>query len=205
MPSNMPTLHVVGDSISQHYGPYLQQYLASWLVYSRKEGMPDEPDHPLGANGGDSALVLRYLSACRARSRRWDYLLLNCGLHDLRADVLTHAHQVPGDDYRRNLQGIVAVALTVATRVVWVRTTPVVDAIHNSREQSFLRFAAAVERYNAIANAVMQEAGIPGIDLFRFTQALGDDVYADHVHFRESVRQAQAAFIAGYVHRLLTE
>lgn len=199
----MPTLHVVGDSISQHYGPYLAQYVAPWLAYSRKEGMPGEPDEPNGANGGDSALVLRYLRACRQRSLHWDYLLLNCGLHDVRVDAVTRAWQVTADTYRANLETAVRLAAELATHIVWVRTTPVIDAIHNSREQRFLRFAADVARYNAIADAVMQDAGIPAIDLFAFTQSLGDDVFADHVHFYERVRQAQAAFIAGYLARLV--
>jgi len=200
----MPTLHVVGDSISQHYGPYLAQYIAPWLAYSRKEGMPGEPDEPNGANGGDSALVLRYLQACRQRSQHWDYLLVNCGLHDVRTGIATHTRQVPDADYRRNLQAVVLLARDLASQTIWARTTPVVDAIHNSREQTFLRFNADVVRYNTIADAVMADAGIRSIDLFTFTQTLGDDVYADHVHYREPVRQAQAAFIAGYLSRLLT-
>lgn len=199
----MLTLHVVGDSISQHYGPCLQQYLAPRLAYSRKEGMPDAPAEPNGANGGDSALVLRYLRACRQRSLYWDVLLLNCGLHDVRTDIVSHAKQVPEDAYRGNLHAIVSLARDLAGHVVWVRTTSVIDAIHNAREQKFLRFAADIIRYNDIADAVMQENSIPCIDLHSFTQTLGDDVFADHVHFCEPARRAQAAFIAGWLTRLL--
>jgi len=39
----MLTLHVVGDSISMHYGPFLERYLSGLLAYSRKEGMPGDP------------------------------------------------------------------------------------------------------------------------------------------------------------------
>ena len=195
----MSTLHVVGDSISQHYGPYLAEYLAGTLDYSRKEGMPGEPDDANGANGGDSAAVLRYLSACKERGYHWDYLLLNCGLHDLRTDASTGAKQIPPDAYRTNLRAIAVAARTLAAHVIWVRTSPVVDAIHNAQPQSFRRYAVDVDAYNSIADAVMHESGIPGIDLFRFTTRLGDGIFLDHVHYVEPVRQLQAAFIAGYL------
>jgi len=65
----MQTLHVVGESISIHYGPYLEQYLQDALVYSRKEGMHGDPAE---AYGSDSSLVRRYLSACQAQQRQTD-------------------------------------------------------------------------------------------------------------------------------------
>jgi len=193
------TLHVVGDSISQQYGPFLGRYLAGRLEYSRKESMPGGPAEPNGANGGDSSLVLCYLTACERVGRHWDYLLLNCGLHDLRTTPETQAKQVPLEVYHANLRRIVPAARSLASHVLWVRTTPVVDAVHNSRSLTMHRFATDVDRYNAVADGVMQEHAIPCIDLFTFTRALGDDVYADHVHFTEQVQQLQAAFIAGYL------
>jgi len=195
----MPTLHVVGDSISQHYGPYLQQYLGGLLAYSRKEGMPGDPNEPNGSNGGDSSLVLRYLWACKERGLRWDYLLLNCGLHDIRTDPTSGVKQVMPETYQRNLREIIPLACSLAAHVVWVRTSPVVDAIHNARSQAFHRHAVDVDSYNAIADAIMREDGVPAIDLFSFTRALGDDLYMDHVHYRDGVRHLQGAFIAGYL------
>jgi lysophospholipase L1-like esterase len=193
----MKTLHVVGDSISQQYGPHLAQYLAGFFAYSRKEGMPGDPTEPNGANGGDSSLVLRYLQAWQKRQGRWDCLLINCGLHDLRTTPATQAKQVAIDHYERNLREIMPVACTLAPRVIWARTTPVVDAIHNKPNMEFHRFAADVDRYNAVADAIMKASRIPVIDLFGFTRNLGDDLFIDHVHFRENIQQLQAAFIAG--------
>ena len=58
----LPALHVVGDSISIHYGPYLQTMLTGVMTYSRKTA----PDGSLDdrANGGDSSMVLDYLRLC---------------------------------------------------------------------------------------------------------------------------------------------
>lgn len=46
----------------------------------------------------------------------------------------------------------------------------------------------------------MMTDGVPAIDLFAFTRALGgNEIFCDHVHFTETVRQLQAAYIAGYL------
>ena len=37
------------------------------------------------------------------------------------------------------------------------------------------------------------------IDLYTFTRNLGPDLYCDHVHFHEHVREKQGAFVAGWV------
>ena len=53
--------------------------------------------------------------------------------------------------------------------------------------------------YNAAADGVMAAAGVPMIDLYTFTRNLGPDLYCDHVHFHEHVREKQGAFVAGWV------
>jgi hypothetical protein len=192
----LPHLHVVGDSISIHYGPYLQAMLAGVMTYSRKTA----PDGSLDdrANGGDSALVLDYLQTLQP-DRLFDILLINCGLHDIKRDVTTHAVQVPLDQYEDNLHEILAQAQRLAARAVWVRTTPVIDERHNRLNTTFHRFEADVEAYNIVADHVMNEHGLTIINLFTFTRNLGPDVYADHVHFTTGVRAQHAAFIAGHL------
>ena len=197
----MPKLHILGDSISMHYGPYVEKFLAgtAW-TYSRKEGPVGSIDHGGGANGGDSAAVLGYLRDCRAAGLRWDLLLVNCGLHDIKTDPATGARQVREDDYRANLQAVTALAPALAGRMAWIRTTHVVDAIHLRHNSAFHRHADDQARYNAIADAVMAAAGITVIDLDRLTRAIGgDEVFCDHVHFTEPVRVTQGAFLAGWL------
>ena len=84
-------------------------------------------------------------------------------------------------------------------RLVWIRTTPCDERVHNRPGMDFHRFAADCDAYNAAADAVMAAAGVPVIDLHTFTRNLGPDLYCDHVHFHEQVREKQAAFIAGWV------
>ena len=61
------------------------------------------------------------------------------------------------------------------------------------------RHAADVDAYNAVADEVMRELGVPSIDLYSATLALGPDLYCDHVHYHDHVRKAQAEHIAQWV------
>jgi lysophospholipase L1-like esterase len=196
-----PRVFVIGDSISLHYGPYLERQLASRFAYDRLRAEPGQGttnlDLPDGANGGDSRRVLAYLRRRQTQGPLLPgFLLLNCGLHDIKRDPVTRALQVPLEEYTANLRAILAVAAAMQQRVVWVRTTPVVDAVHNRKPGRVLRFAADVDAYNAAADAVMRAAGIPIVDLHEFSRRFGPEAYVDHVHYRAPVREKQAAFLA---------
>jgi lysophospholipase L1-like esterase len=196
-------VYVIGDSISIHYGPYLKRYLAGIMDYGRKGGEEEallNPDKPQGANGGDSSMVLAFLTAKAASGGiAADLLLVNCGLHDIKTDPATGAKQAPLDQYRSNLEAIVGVARQMRLPMAWIRTTPCDEAVHNPRCSGFHRFAADNAAYNAAADEIMGRAGIPSIDLHTFTLNLGPDLYCDHVHFPEPIREKQAAFIAGWL------
>ncbi len=222
--SRIPTLFILGDSISIQYGPFLEQMLAGRYVCDRKgseilnqqvavegragilERLAVMDDSREEINGGDSRNVLAYLQA-RSSSVpvAWTVLLLNCGLHDLRKDPLSGAHQVEPESYIDNLKKILSLAARLSHWVVWVQTTPVVDARHQRLNPGYQRFNADVELYNQAADTLTGQYGIPKIDLYRFTRQLSstfeslDALYCDHVHFIEPVRRLQAAYIAGWL------
>jgi len=199
----LPQLHVIGDSISIHYGPHLQTMLTGVVTYSRKTAPDGSLDDTGAANGGDSALVLDYLRALQPE-RPFDILLINCGLHDIKRAVTTHTVQVPLDQYEANLREILVEAQRLAARTIWVRTTPVIDERHNRLNMTLQRFETDVETYNATADRIILEHSIAAIDLFTFTRNLGPDVYVDHVHFTPEVRAQQAAFIVGHIFARIT-
>jgi lysophospholipase L1-like esterase len=196
-------LYVLGDSISIQYGPYLERYVGEDFTYARKSAVEESAldlPNPQGDNGGDSSMVLAFLNAKEETGGiPADLLLLNCGLHDIKTDPQTGTKQVSIESYVANLRQIVEIVRRLRLDLVWVRTTPCDETIHNARQSTFHRFAADVERYNQVADAVMSAAGVPIVDLFRFTHALGPDLYCDHVHFHEHVRAQQAAFLAGWL------
>ena len=204
-----PALFVLGDSISINYGPALERSLAGRFRYDRKGaalGASQNIDSVL-VNGGDSDSVLAFLrsQAGLFGTDKPSILLLNCGLHDLRVDPESGSHQVEAETYVRNLEQIVTLAKSAAECVVWVRSTPVVDARHNHFSLAFRRFNADVETYNTCADAVMQKAGITCVDLYRFTLSLCEQpeeleqLYLDHVHFLPAVNQMQGAYLAGWL------
>ena len=207
----MKYIYVIGDSISIQYGPYLERYLRGSIVYRRKteeDALALALDPPQGANGGDSTMVLQFVRAkAEAGGFGADWVLLNCGLWDLRTepsdlvDPRLGRKQVPLDLYRRNLQEILATVTKAGAQPLWVRTTPCDETVHNRRESGFWRFAADCVAYNEAADAVMRAGGVPILDLYTFTGNLGDgeDLYIDHVHFQEPIREKQAAFIAGWL------
>ena len=199
-----PTLFILGDSISIQYGPHLERYLAGSFHDARKQGETEallNLDIPAGANGGDSSMVLHYLRAAPQHGEIGspDYLLINCGLHDIKIDPESGEKQIGPQLYRANLEGIAAAAGILGGRFVWIRTTPCDENIHNARQQQFHRFGADVREYNRIADEVMRGRMVPIIDLYSFTQTLasGPDLFIDHVHFPVHVQELQAAFIAG--------
>jgi hypothetical protein len=194
----MKILHIVADSISLGYGPYLGQYLRPWCEYSRKSTHLGAVENPEGDNGGDSAMILAYLNRARRQDIRWNILLVNCGLHDIRR--YGDRHQVDLMDFERNLQELFDTYLGVADTLVWVRTTPVVDDLHNSLSTEFRRYNADVEAYNAAADRLAGARNLRTIDLYGFCQTLGGrEIFCDHVHFTDLARQLQAAFIAGQI------
>ncbi len=196
-------IFVVGDSISIQYGPCLREYLRGFMDYARKQGEADallNLDNPSGANGGDSSLVLAYLAAVKkAGGIDADYLLLNCGLHDIKINPATGEKQVSPAQYGRNLRAIVETVSGMKPALIWIRTTPCDEKVHNQPDKTFHRFAADGDAYNRIADRAMAEAGVPIVDLYTFTVNLGGDLYCDHVHFHRHIREKQAVFIAGWL------
>ena len=199
----LPSIFLIGDSISIQYGPYLQDYLAGSIAYDRKsdDGEAEKNlDVPVGANGGDSRMVLEYLKIkIKEPAFKPDYLVLNCGLHDIKHDVKTGKIQVDATEYRKNLQSIVDLLKTKEIGMIWIRTTAVVDSIHNSKSSSIRRYGKDLAAYNAIADDVFTKNNIPMIDLYDFTWKLGIEQFIDHVHYNEKTRALQAAYLAGYL------
>lgn len=212
VPSALPALFVLGDSISIAYGPILERLLAGRFMYNRKgyaflgsQGI----DSPL-VNGGDSQSMLTFLQREASQlGSDCSILLLNCGLHDLRVNPKSGAHQVKLESYLRNLEQIIPLAFGLSQNVIWIRTTPVSDAHHNRLNLEFHRYNADVITYNAGADAVMEKAGIPSIDLYHFTLGLCEKpedlehLYVDHVHFTPDVSRLQAAYLAGWLEAFL--
>lgn len=201
---DLPRVYVIGDSISIQYHKYLEKFLQGKVALDRKRDNGEaleNLDIPKGANGGDSRMVLEYFKIkTKERNFKPDYLLLNCGLHDIKTKITTNTRQVSEVDYRKNLSELIALAKANEIKIIWIRTTPVVDSIHNHTKNKWRhRFSKDVTAYNSIADSLFSANHIPIIDLHSFTQSLGSEHFIDHVHYDEATRRLQAAYIAGYL------
>lgn len=204
----LPQIFLIGDSISMRYEPLLKEYLKGTAhLESRKDHAiaEEDLDVPKGRNGGDSGMVLKFLkSALKDPRFTPDYLLLNCGLHDIKRSVKTQlSYQVDSASYRSNLEKIYNLLNERNIQLIWVRSTPVIDSVHNKRSKSFKRFSADIERYNAIADDVCRKHNIPNIDLFTFSKSLGRDAVIDHVHFSKPTSKKQAFYISEKIKTIL--
>ncbi|MEK6264878.1 MAG: SGNH/GDSL hydrolase family protein [Clostridium sp.] len=198
-------IYVIGDSVSIHYGPYLKNNIKDKFEYDRKRGIEQaitDLDSPIGANAGDSVMVMDYLAKEYSRNTKYDILLINCGLHDVRRNRALNKVQVELDEYKMNLRKIIDLSNLMANTTIWIGLTPVVDEIHNSRTEGVLRYSKDVYAYDIAAKEIMGNYNIPCIDMYNFTRNLGRDIYLDHVHFKEKIRELQAAFIAGYLNSI---
>lgn len=133
-----------------------------------------------------------------------DFIVLNCGLHDIKIDPTTGVIQVPPESYERNLRKIVEEVQTAEVGLIWVSSTPVVDEVHNARSPNFRRFNADIIRYNAISAAIMTEARIPQIDFYEFSQKLLPEGLSDHVHYTQEACACQGAFLAGTISQIVS-
>ena len=200
----LSSVFIIGDSISIGYGPYLEQYLRNTFDYSRKRGRSDAMknlDFPEGENGGDSSMVLDYISNNESHKEIpfSDFLLINCGLHDIKTNPETGKKQIELNVYEKNLIEIIKVSKKICKQLVWISTTPCYESLHNKRKMEFHRFHKDCLAYHAVAEKVMKNNNIPIIDLYGFTLNLGKSIFCDHVHFNEETRKKQAAFISGWL------
>jgi len=170
----MKTVVLVGDSIRIGYQDTVRRELAGLAeVVSPSE------------NGGDSAKV-------RANLDEWiishapDVVHLNCGLHDLKREFGSQAHQVDLPDYRANLEDVFGrLRAETEAALVWATTTPVNEKWHHENK-GFDRFEADVELYNAAARELAGPGGAAVDDLFGvITEAGRDELLSeDGVHFK---------------------
>lgn len=204
----MKKLLTLGDSIAFGYRAPLIKCLGEKYEVSAKEGDQEAAknlNYPVGANCGDSRMMLAYLRDEAVHERlNYDIIIFNCGLHDIKYNWMTEKIQIEIDEYEKNLRRICAILNGTGAKVYFVNSTPVYDEIHNSSENiiingEIVRRPNDIEKYNAVAEKVMADNGIPVIDLYSFTRGFGLKAVRDHVHYYPEVEAEQAEYIADII------
>ena len=204
----MKKVFALGDSIAYGYRKYLIQALGADYEVSTKEGEEEAAknlEYPVGANCGDSRMMLSFLRDESINNRlNYDIIVFNCGLHDIKYNWMQEKIQIEIDEYEKNLRRICAILNGTGAKVYFANSTPVYDEIHNSTQNILLngeivRRPNDIEKYNFVAEAVMAENKIPVIDLYAFTKAFGTKAVRDHVHYYPEIEEKQGKFVAEYI------
>jgi lysophospholipase L1-like esterase len=195
-PAPKPVVVLIGDSIRLGYAPAVAERLKDVAeVVSTK------------ANGGDSGNVLKHLDTW-AIEHKPAVVHVNAGLHDIKSDPKTGAHQVEIRAYEANLRAILSrLERSTSARIIVATSTPVIESRRDQSKPYLLR-EADVEAYNRAALAVVKATHAAAVDdLHALVVRLGPDrvLGADGVHFTKEGYEALADQVASEVRRALHE
>jgi lysophospholipase L1-like esterase len=145
---SLPRVLLIGDSITQGYCESVRAAL---------QGKANV--HIIPENGATTANGLKNLKKWLGKGK-WDVIHFNWGLHDLKL-MKDGKHQVPVDQYEKNLRTLVKQLKATKARLIWASTTPVPEG-----KLSPSRKPGDEVAYNAAARKVMDENQIPIDDLY---------------------------------------
>jgi lysophospholipase L1-like esterase len=181
---SLPRVLLIGDSISIGYTAAVRRALADRANV-----------HRAPVNCGPSSKGATELAAWLGTGR-WDVIHFNFGLHDVRrleGGVLN----VSPEAYAANLRRIVAKLRQTGATLIWATTTPVPAKL---KAGQYPRDPADIGRYNAIAAAIMTEAGVKTNDLHAVLRdRLGALQHPEDVHLNDRGYAALAAQVCAMI------
>jgi hypothetical protein len=182
----LPNVLLIGDSISIGYTPHTRKLLAGKANVFR---IPE--------NGGPTINGLKKIDKWLGE-RQWDVIHFNWGLHDLKMDDKSK-HQVPLEEYEKNLDQLVKRMKSQSKVLIWASTTPVPEG-----KLSPPRTDKDVHAYNRKALAIMKVNGVVVNDLYGFVlPKLGELQRPVNVHFTDQGSEALAGQVAAAITREL--
>ncbi len=182
----LPRVLLIGDSISIGYTLPVRKLL---------EGKANV--HRIPENGGPTSNGTTKLEKWLGEGK-WDLIHFNWGLHDLK--LVDGKHQVPLEDYEKNLRELVKKLKASGAKLVWASTTPVPEAKTNPP-----RNAEDVARYNDVAKKIMDETGVAIDDLYAFAlPKLKEIQLPANVHYSAKGYEALAGEVAKSIQAALT-
>ena len=183
----LPTVLIIGDSISGGYFPYVKKELNS-KVKLFKPIIFDENGNEKSCCGGTTQGVEEidaFLSG-----KKWDIIHFNFGLHDIKhidpktgknSKNLNHPRQASPEQYEKNLIEIVKKLKLTGAKLIFATTTPYPDKLGNQ-----MRSPGMPKIYNKVALRIMKENDIKINDLYEFVLPRMNELQrANNVHFLE--------------------
>lgn len=187
-PASFPRVLIIGDSISMGYTEPVKEKLA---------GIADVQRIPV--NGGPTIRGLEHIDEWLG-DQEWDVIHFNWGLHDLKF-MEDGKHQVPIDEYEKNLETLVERMKKTGATLIWCSTTPVPEGELRPPRQP----EDAVE-YNKVAERIMKKHYIRINDLYSFAYAqLSEIQRPENVHFTEKGSEILAGKVAESIRGVIAE
>lgn len=181
----LPRVLLIGDSISIGYTVPTRTLLAGKANVHRNEG-----------NGGPTDNGTKNIKKWLGKGK-WDVIHFNFGLHDIKLG--TGKHQVPIDEYEKNLRELVKVMKGTGARLIFATTTPVPEGKVNPPRKD-----DDVVAYNKVAKKIMADNGVTINDLYSFALPQLDKIQLRaNVHFTEKGSQVLAERVAAAIEAAL--
>ena len=202
-PPAMARVLILGDSISIGYTNTVRSLLTDEArVFRPMKGRSAE--NCAGTNNGVAQLD-RWL---QIDGGKFDVIHLNFGLHDLKhvhpetkqnSNHPEHPHQASPERYEKQLRAIVARLKATGARLIYATTTPVPGGGVRPH-----RNVDDPGRYNAIAERIMKDHGVPINDLYAFAMPRLEQIQRPvNVHFSEEGSRLLAQQVANAVRRAI--
>ena len=146
----LPRVLLIGDSISIGYT------LPTRALLAGKANV-----HRPATNCGNTTRCLRCIDEWLG-NEHWDVIHFNFGIHDIKCPKRDGVNKTPVDQYKKNLQQIVARLKKTGATLIWCSTTQSPEPVCGAPAEDFVT-------YNAAAKEVMEENGIQINDLYAFS------------------------------------
>ena len=178
---------VIGDSISEGYTPSLAKALRDVASVAH-----------VGENARSSSHTLARLETYLATTPKPFLIVWNNGLHDISSEDTPGRPRTTPEAYETNLHAIGTRLLGSGANVVFLTTTEVPDGAAN-------RLNSERQRYNGIAQRVMENLRIDALDLGAYSETIHSDHTAvGNVHFTTAGSRKLAEFLASALRAKLT-
>lgn len=183
---DLPRVLLIGDSISVGY------------TVATRELLKDKANvHRIMTNGGPTIRGTQNIEKWLGKSK-WDVIHFNWGLHDLKKTG--GKHQVPIDEYEKNLEKLTLRLKKTGATLVWCNTTPVPEGCSPPREPE------DAIAYNAVAAKIMKENQVQTNDLFEFAnKQLSEIQRPANVHFSPKGSKVLAQQVARAIGKALED
>jgi len=146
----LPRVLLIGDSISIGYT------LPTRAILVGKANVHRPP-----TNCGNTTRCLRYIDQWLGDGH-WDVIHFNFGIHDIKCPKRDGVNETHIDQYKKNLQDVVARLTKTGATLTWCSTTQSPEAVCGAPAEDFVT-------YNAAAKKIMEENKIQINDLYSFS------------------------------------